>query len=218
MKTEIRKTGDGSHTLFSVDFGEQYHSSFGAVQESQHIFIDAGLKFVSKQKNPANILEVGFGTGLNFLLTVKFALENNIVVNFTGIEAYLPQREVLEKLNYPEILGFDKQAFLEIFENKRGVFIGNTKYEIISNKIQEVNLKKEKFDLVYFDAFSPEIQPEMWSVKVFSEIYNSLKSNGVLTTYSCKGDVKRALKSVGFTLEKLPGPPGKREFLRAVKV
>ncbi len=217
MKTEIRKTGDGSHTLFSVDFGEQYHSTHGAVQESQHIFINAGLKYVSAKNKVVNVLEVGFGTGLNFLLTAKYASENNITVNYTGIEAFLPGKNILKNLNYPLLLGIDKKKYLRIFEDKQGEYSRFVNYHIVESKIQDAEIENEKYNLVYFDAFSPEIQPEMWNVSIFTKVYNAMLKSSVLTTYSCKGDVKRALKSAGFDLEKLPGPPGKREFLRAVK-
>jgi tRNA U34 5-methylaminomethyl-2-thiouridine-forming methyltransferase MnmC len=217
MKKEVIKTADGSFTLFSRDVGEHYHSVFGAVQESEHIFIDAGLKYVCRSKSAVSVLEVGFGTGLNFLLTLKFALENGVKIDYTGIEPRLPEQNLLRKLNYPEMLNFNKDVFLKIHEEKRGELNGLVKYRIITGGIQNVTLEKERYNLVYFDAFSPEVQPEMWEAAIFGKIFEAMRHEGILTTYSCKGDVKRALKKAGFGLEKLPGPPGKREFLRALK-
>lgn len=212
-------TSDNSHTLFNEKVGEHYHSTFGAIQESMHIFIEAGLKRLMESKTNINILEMGFGTGLNALLSLKFAMENNLTIDYCGIEAYPIKEEDAVNLNYPAILDMEMEIFLAMHRsNKELVKIAdNFSLQKIISKLQDVDLADDKYDLVYFDAFSPEAQPELWTEEVFAKIFNSMKIGGVLTTYSCKGIVKRALRSVGFKIKRLPGPPGKREFLRAEK-
>jgi len=210
---------DGSHTLFSSRFGEHYHSSFGAIQESMHIFIEAGLKSVTFQNSRLNVFEVGFGTGLNALLTFRHALLNDFSVNYYAVEAYPVVNEVVTGLNYPVLLEVDQEVFASMHHSS-GKLTAITPFfnlALMPVRLQDVQLESDYFDIVYFDAFSPDTQPEMWSVSCFEKIYKAMKRGGVLTTYSCKGSVKRALKSAGFDIEKLPGPPGKREFLRARK-
>lgn len=212
-------TSDNSHTFFDKRTGEHYHSTFGAIQESEHIFIDAALEYKSQNSKELNILEIGFGTGLNALLSYKYANDNLINVNYFAIEAYPIEQNEAKLLNYPKLLNIEQEDFLEMhknneIKNKIGErFILQKQFA----KLELVRFAKEQFDIVYFDAFSPEAQPELWTVDIFKMIFSSMKINGVFTTYSCKGDVKRALKSAGFQIEKLPGPPGKREFLRAEK-
>ena len=163
---------------------------------------------------------MGFGTGLNALLTLKYAEDNNLTIDYFGIEAFPIKIDDAEKLNYPDILGMEKEMFLAMHKFDEGdIEIGNNfSLRKKLSKLQETDLSSEKFDLVFFDAFSPEAQPELWTEEMFSKIFNSMKCGGVLTTYSCKGIVKRALRSVGFKIKRLPGPPGKREFLRAEKI
>lgn len=220
MYPEIRKTNDGSHTLFVPSLNEHYHSTFGAIAESQHIFIDAGLKFVSSQKTKINILEVGFGTGLNALLTLINAQTG--FINYVGIEAFPLSKNIISQLNYPDLLDAEnaKSLFVKIhdaeweMENQITDFFNLKK---IHASILEFNLSATNFDLVYFDAFAPEVQPEMWEAAVFKKIFDAMKSGGILVTYSSKGLVKRNLKEAGFILERLPGPAGKRHILRARK-
>ena len=213
-------TTDKSHTLFNENIGEHYHSTFGAVQESEHIFIEAGLKYITESKTEISILEMGFGTGLNALLSFKYALENNLTIDYFGIEAFPIQMGDAAKLNYPTILGMEKEFFLEMHKFDEGNIEISKRFSLQKKlcKLEETNLPSEKFNLVFFDAFSPEVQPELWTVDVFEKIFAAMKSGGVLTTYSCKGIVKRALRSAGFKIKRLPGPPGKREFLRAEKI
>lgn len=212
-------TSDKSHTLFNEIIGEHYHSTFGAVQESEHIFIDAGLKFISENKSTISILEMGFGTGLNALLTLKFSQVHKLNINYFGVEAFPISIEQAMMLNYPELVGIEKETFVKMHhcakesEKISGNFVLNKSLA----KLEDTNLPDNYFDLVYFDAFSPGSQPELWTEEVFQKVFKSMKTPSVLTTYSCKGIVKRALKSTGFQIEKLPGPPGKREFLRAKK-
>jgi len=217
---EIIASDDGSDTLISKRFGEGYHSKFGAVQESKHIFINAALKYVAEKLDVISILEVGFGTGLNALLSYKFGIQHDKKISYIGIEAFPVEKNDVEKLNYPEILNIDKSVFLKMHaKNDKEIKISDKfTLTVFENTLQNTNFPENFFDIVYFDAFSPETQPEMWQESCFRKIYNSLKNGGVLSTYSSKGDVKRALKAAGFIIEKLSGPPGKREFLRALKV
>ncbi len=219
MKTIVR-TSDNSKTVYSEQFGEHYHSSFGAKTESEHIFIEAGLKYISKENNSINILEMGFGTGLNALLTYKYTIENSLNIKYTTFEAYPLKIEEIKLLNYPDLLDIDSESFekMHISMEQPVIISKEFGFELIINKFQSVNLISNNFDLVYYDAFSPDIQPELWTQEIFNKVYKAMKTGGVLTTYSCKGLVKRNLKASGFSIEKLPGPPGKREFLRAYKV
>lgn len=212
-------TADGSHTLFNSETGEHYHSTFGAITESEHIFIRAGLGAVLKEKPELNVLEIGLGTGLNALLALQWAEENKKRINYHALEAFPLEQETIEKLNYAEVLEINTQDFLKIHA------LGNLK-SLISNrfsfscdhvKLEHASFPLNQYDVVFFDAFSPDVQAEMWTEVSFRKIFKSMKKGGVLTTYSCKGIVKRALKASGFQIEKLPGPPGKREFLRACK-
>lgn len=217
--TEIIITDDGSHSLYSNKYGEQYHSSFGAIQESEHIFISGGLNFFA-DNDRINILEIGTGTGLNVLLTFIQSERRNISIEYDGIELFPPNKKILEQLNYPNVLKVNRSVF-DLIHSSRNDTIDISENFRFRNKLDSVHtveLENDKYNIVYMDAFSPDIQPEMWSVNVFEKINKSMNLGGVLTTYSCKGVVKRALKSAGFIIEKLPGPPGKREFLRATKV
>ena len=216
-RNEIRVTDDGSHSLFSSKFGEQYHSSFGAIQESEHIFISAGLEKVLGEASRLSILEIGFGTGLNLLLTAMVLRNSKVVIHYEGVEAYPLSEEEIQTLNYPFLLHMDPLKFVQMHKNRQGQFSENFFYKIITEKFQEVLFPKAKYQLVYFDAFSPDVQPDMWRVEGFRKLFQALCPGGVLVSYSCKGTVKRALTSAGFRIEKLPGPPGKREFLRAIK-
>jgi len=210
---KIIKTEDNSSTLFSERFKEHYHSTFGAVNESQHIFIDAGLKSLAKVE--ISIFEMGFGTGLNALLSLNYAKANSIKINYHTIEKYPVSKDVYEKLSFSK-----DESFIKLHSSKWGVNI-QLSDSFILNK-QEVGLQdfehKIFYDLVYFDAFSPDIQPELWTEEVFRNLYNHMNNGAVLMTYSVKGIVKRALKASGFTIEKLPGPIGKREILKATKI
>jgi tRNA U34 5-methylaminomethyl-2-thiouridine-forming methyltransferase MnmC len=212
-------TGDGSHTLFEPNVGEHYHSTFGAIQESQHVFIETGLNFLPTGNGPIEILEVGFGTGLNALLTSIWSEDKQTKINYTAVEPYPPSSALLNQLNYPDILGVSQELFGKLHEpagSSKSIcpYFTLKKY---SCKLQECKLPKDQFDLVYFDAFSPDAQPELWSEAVFRQIAHSMKTGSIFTTYSSKGVVKRALRNAGFELTKIAGPPGKREILRARK-
>lgn len=215
-------SGDGSHTLFSAQSGEHYHSMFGAIQESKHIFIEAGLKVTAEKRNQISIFEVGFGTGLNAFLTCLYAREHNISIHYYSIEPFPLEKKVWSCLNYEQLLNPDNHPRLFDLicdsEWNRALEITPT-FSLYKNssKLQDIDNVESRYDLVYFDAFSPEAQPELWTIAIFQMIFNLMKPGGMLLTYCCKGEVKRNLKTVGFRIEKLPGPPGKREFLRAEK-
>ena len=216
--SQIVKTDDGSFTLYNSALKEHYHSTFGAIQESEHVFIQSGLDAIPLSDKPLALLEIGFGTGLNALLSLIWADRNKQHINYLGIEAFPIMLELAGQLNYPGILGIDAGVFMKMHvPGKTGVKLSDYfKLAVHANYIADEILQPDHFDLVFFDAFSPDVQPELWSVDAFNKIAVSMKRGGILTTYSTKGIVKRALTSAGFKIEKLPGPPGKREILRAV--
>lgn len=217
MKREIIITSDGSTTIHLPDWNEQYHSKHGAIQEAYHVFIKNGLELQKKEE--ISILEIGFGTGLNCFITF---LESNKTINYVGVEAYPVVAEEVLKLNYvTELKAKNEQAVF----NKMHALPWEEKHKITQNfsltKRQQFFKDiddKEQFDLIYFDAFGAEHQPDLWTEEVFKRMFGALKENGILVTYSAKGSVRRAMQAVGFTVERLPGPPGKREMLRATKL
>ncbi|MCW8897345.1 MAG: tRNA (5-methylaminomethyl-2-thiouridine)(34)-methyltransferase MnmD [Flavobacteriales bacterium] len=218
---ELKKTADGSHTLFVPELNETYHSIHGAIQESQHVFIKNGLHYFGDKKT-VNILEIGFGTGLNALLTL-LAIENSSQkVDYISLEKFPLPNELVQQLNYPTQLKLDtdqKKLFNHLYICEWNALTP------ITNNFNLLKIDKDLadfqyetiFDIVYFDAFAPEKQAELWTDEIFSKIYDFLKPKGILVTYCAKGVVKRTIKSVGFQLETLPGPPGKREMIRAIK-
>jgi tRNA U34 5-methylaminomethyl-2-thiouridine-forming methyltransferase MnmC len=220
MELKIVMTEDGSHTLAVSALDEHYHSIHGASSESLHVFIDAGLKKVLQDKTQINILEIGFGTGLNALLTFQELSVKNIFCEYTGIELYPVPEEIYSALNYPEILSIPSKTFYSLHQCEWNKKINISDFFIlqkIRTSAVDMQLIESYYDLVYFDAFGPDKQPEIWSEEIFKKISDSMKTGGILTTYSTKGSVKRILKKTGFTIEKLPGPKGKREILRAIK-
>jgi tRNA U34 5-methylaminomethyl-2-thiouridine-forming methyltransferase MnmC len=218
MERQIKLSNDGSHTIYNETIDEHYHSTFGAITESQHIFIQNGLNFINT--NPVRILEIGFGTGLNALLTLENAILQNRKIYYVAIELYPLEIEVIQKLNYSKLINQKFENDFLAFHNcnwGEDIKLNNnfTLYKILGNAIN-VDFP-ENFDLVYFDAFSPDKQPELWTIELFLKLYKSLNKNGILTTYCAKGEVKRNLKEAGFTIERIPGPPGKRHMIRAIK-
>lgn len=218
----LTPTADGSNTLFNDVIGEHYHSSHGALQESKHVFIEAGLQYVIEQqkKLEINVLEVGFGTGLNFLLSFAHGDENLIQLNYTGIEAFPLSKSVIQETGHekyaPQIIW---SSFIDNYENcfnQHQNLSSNCSLQILPLKLEAVK-SEAQFDLVYYDAFSVRHQPEMWTDEMIAHTCSFLKPKGVFVSYAITGDLKRAVKKCGFTIEKLPGALGKREMLRAVK-
>ncbi len=219
MEREIIKTLDGSTTIHLKEWDECYHSKHGAIQEAKHVFIKNGLSLF--EDKPVSILEIGFGTGLNAFITFLESTEKKQKIDYVGVEAYpVGAKEVLE-MNY--VAELDALKFDNIFKemhksewNKKNEICPDfflTKRKQFFDEIDDFEI----FDLIYFDAFGYRVQPELWSTEIFQKMYDSLKPNGVLVTYAARGVVKRSMISVGFKVEKLAGPPGKREMFRAVK-
>ncbi|SDW50102.1 tRNA U34 5-methylaminomethyl-2-thiouridine-forming methyltransferase MnmC [Lutibacter oricola] len=219
MKREIIITGDGSSTIHMPEWNEQYHSKHGAIQEAKHVFIKSGLELFSNTN--VNILEIGFGTGLNSFITLLEAPKLNLKVNYTGVEAYPVEKSEIEKLNYVEELSASKfQKEFDVLHTSNWEEEIKISEEFILKKEQKFFKEidtKDYFNLIYFDAFGARVQPELWTEEIFEKMYASLKEGGVLVTYSAKGSVRRAMQAVGFKVERLAGPPGKREMLRAIK-
>ena len=220
MKREIFITSDGSTSIYLPGWDEQYHSKHGAIQEAYHVFIKNGLDFFKKDTE-VSILEIGFGTGLNCFITFLEARKINLTINYTGIEAYPVIQQELDQLNFVSELKVsgDQHIFHKLhsipwdMEQK----LSNT-FSLFKKKeyIENIN-DSDLYNLIYFDAFGADTQPELWTEIIFKKMYRALKQNGILVTYSAKGSVRRAMKEVGFEVERIPGPPGKRHMLRAVK-
>jgi tRNA U34 5-methylaminomethyl-2-thiouridine-forming methyltransferase MnmC len=222
-RMEFEITGDGSHTLFVPELNEHYHSVYGAIAESRHIFIDAGFNHLKRIAEPVEILEVGFGTGLNALLTCIESEAAGCRVNYTSIEINPLPVEIYSQLNFADLVNRQdsREIFLSLHQSRWNEWAHLSKHFSIFKinvSLEDYQPAPGLFDLVYFDAFGPDVQPEMWTEDVFMKIFFGMKTNGVLVTYSTKGTVKRNLKGAGFIIEKLPGPLGKREILSAVKV
>ena len=215
-------TSDGSKTLFNPVVGEHYHSRHGALQESKHVFLESGLKFFLKDESKkVSILEVGFGTGLNFLVSAEYCNSEKFDLDYTGIEAYPLDTDLIGSTEYDAYLSPElwkaftlnyQQALKE--EIKLSPFC---ELHIACTKLLEFQSVKS-FDVIYFDAFSAIHQPEMWNEESLSHICSFLRSGGVFVTYAITGDLKRTMKGLGFSIEKVSGAPGKREMLRAVKL
>lgn len=206
-------SGDGSATLWSEQFGQHYHSIHGAQTESQHVFIEAGLAFATPT-NPISILEVGLGTGLNVGLTETYAAAHNLNIEYHALEKFPLTQEEARAVCQEHTL--DLWPVLSATHNTP-VKLGNTTLTVFHEDLLDWEAREEQYHLIYFDAFSPNAQPELWSTTVFEKMYHCLKPGGILTTYCAKGIVKRAMKSAGFEVSKLPGPPRKREMTRAQK-
>jgi tRNA U34 5-methylaminomethyl-2-thiouridine-forming methyltransferase MnmC len=221
--TQLVLTGDGSHTLFIPELNEHYHSTFGALTESLHVFIRSGLDCFA-DKSEIAVFETGFGTGLNALLTALGAIRRGMKIRYFAVEKYPVDPRLVKQLNYPHILKESEIDGERIFSS-----IHEASWEEMIEIDPCFHLKKMKvdlcsfipdalYDLVYFDAFAPEKQPEMWTGEILQRLVSAMKQDGIFTTYCVKGSVKRILKDCGLTLEKLPGPPGKREILRGKKI
>jgi tRNA U34 5-methylaminomethyl-2-thiouridine-forming methyltransferase MnmC len=221
MNRELVITKDGSHTLFVPELNEHYHSIFGAIQESKHVFIKEGLNYLNRKS--ITIFEIGLGTGLNAILTLMEAVQNNFRLEYYAIEKFPLDIKIIYQLNYPELLKLneqEKELFYKMHKTGWGIkteFNNNFSLTKIKNDITEFTIPFS-YDIVYFDAFAPGKQPEMWSKNVFQKLYNNLNPKGILTTYCSKGGVKRTLMSLEYRVESIPGPRGKREIIRAQKL
>ncbi|PRD52675.1 tRNA (5-methylaminomethyl-2-thiouridine)(34)-methyltransferase MnmD [Sphingobacterium gobiense] len=217
-------TADGSSTLYHPEVGEHYHSKHGALQESQHVFLRSGLAFFLQKSKTSNaaVLEVGFGTGLNFLLTADYAENHDISLEYVGIEAYPLSEEIIFKTGYESFVkqkiwsnfqrNYQKAQMQEVsFTDSISLFIAHEK--VLNFQVGDTR----RFDVIYFDAFAAVHQPEMWTVETLAYVCSFLRPGGVFVTYAITGNLKRTMKALGFAIEKAPGAPGKREMLRAVK-
>lgn len=214
-------TGDGSKTIHLPQWNEHYHSKHGAIQEALHVFIQEGLSHfrTTYPNEPIQLLEIGFGTGLNALLTWNETNKNSFKVRYEGVEAYPVSKEEVSQLNYSEQAGIPESVFCSMHEGPWEMDFALDDHFTLhkTNKRFEALNYDALFNLIYFDAFGARVQPELWTEAIFQKMYDALKTPGVLVTYAAKGSVRRAMQAVGFHVERLPGPPGKREMLRATK-
>lgn len=219
MKRNIIQTRDGSTTIHIEEWDECYHSRFGAIQEAQHVFIKKGLSLFENKS--VSILEIGFGTGLNAFITFLEYPKFNQKIDYTGIEAFPVAAKEAEMMNYVSELNAESERY--IFEK-----LHQCQWEVHNSFNEDFVFTKRKqffadiddkglFDLIYFDAFGYDVQPELWSEAIFKKMYEALKNGGVLVTYAARGIIKRNMIEAGFTVEKLEGAPGKREMFRARK-
>jgi tRNA U34 5-methylaminomethyl-2-thiouridine-forming methyltransferase MnmC len=216
---ELILTSDGSHTIYVPELKEHYHSIHGAVQESSLVYIRNGLEFCSS--NPLNIFEVGFGTGLNALLTAISDSSKERIIHYTSIEKYPLPLSVIKTLNHWSFAGKEGKMISDKMHNSRWGFFEKITETFYLKKIEGDLISDEiegKFDLIFFDAFGPDKQPDIWTSPVFNKISEMTVKGGIFVTYSAKGEVKRLLRSNGFKVTMLPGPPGKREMIRAIKL
>jgi tRNA U34 5-methylaminomethyl-2-thiouridine-forming methyltransferase MnmC len=219
---KIITTSDGSHSLLNEELNETYHSVHGAIQESVHVFIESGLAYVLEKKPflPISIFEVGFGTGLNALLTLQFVQRNGREVNYTAIEHSPLGEEIWPKLNYASLLDLTNEynnLHLSTWDRLHSL-TPNFNFLKLKTTLQQVQLSTGSLDLVYYDAFAPSKQPELWTFPVLEKIFLALRPGGVMVTYCAKGQLKRDLNGLGLVVETLAGPPGKKEMVRATKI
>lgn len=219
MKRNIIQTRDGSTTIHIEEWDECYHSRFGAIQEAQHVFIKKGLSLF--QNKSVSILEIGFGTGLNAFITFLEYQKFNQKINYVGVEAFPVTTEEAEMMNYVSELNAEaEKCIFEKLHQCQWEKHNNLSEDFVFTKRKQFFADiddSEKFDLIYFDAFGYDVQPELWSVTIFKRMYQALKIEGVLVTYAARGIIKRNMIEAGFTVEKLEGAPGKREMFRARK-
>lgn len=223
MKIEVKQTEDGSSTLYVPELDETYHSTHGAIQESRHVFIEAGLRQLleaDSPKSPIRVFEVGFGTGLNALLSLIEVNGGNISVEYQSIELYPLQDIVVRQLNYPNVLEDHNDYFLQLHESPWEIKVDITsQFKLLKTKQSFIEFDTpDKFDLLFFDAFGPSKQSDLWTKDILNKCHQMLCPGGILVTYSAKGQLKRDLKDIGFSVETLPGPPGKAQMTRAIKL
>jgi len=220
MQRKVIITADGSSSIYLPEWDEYYHSKHGAIQEAYHVFIKNGLDLFDDDSE-LSILEIGFGTGLNCFITLLESDKRSLKITYNGVEAYPVSHQEILQLNYVQELQAEnkRQFFTKMCEAPWGDLhrLKNNFYLLKRQHFFDEIEDKNAFNLIYFDAFGARVQPELWTEAIFKKMYECLKENGVLVTYSAKGSVRRAMQSVGFLVEKLPGPPGKREMLRGIK-
>ncbi len=220
MKRTIITTADGSKTIHLEAWNEQYHSKHGAIQEAYHVFVDHGLSAI--KRDHISILEIGFGTGLNAFITLLEARKKGLQIDYTGVEKYPVSITELDQLNYISELKAEecRELFTSLHSSSWNSETAITPYFRLCKQQKDFSEIKDVqlFDLVYFDAFGARVQPELWTEGIFHSMFNSLRKGGKLVTYAAKGSVRRAMLAAGFHVERLPGPPGKREMLRATRV
>jgi tRNA U34 5-methylaminomethyl-2-thiouridine-forming methyltransferase MnmC len=220
----IQVTGDGSKTIFNSELNTSYHSRFGALQESLHVFIECGLQYVMQNhydsiSKEVRVFEMGLGTGLNALLTWDEAANKKQKILYHAVELYpLSEGEIME-LNYPELQKNKTIEFSKIHTaDWDELIIMDDCFAFIKTREDIRQFQPmQKFNVIYFDAFDPNAQPELWTESIFKKMFNMLYPNGILVTYCSKGIVRRTMQAAGFKTEKLKGPPGKKEIIRAVK-
>ena len=215
---EVFLTKDGSHSVLSEKFQVAYHSHNGAIQESNHVFINAGLNHITADQ-AIQILEIGFGTGLNALLTAIATIDRSAPITYTALEKFPLSNLTIDALNYVELLGSGKELFEKMHQAKWAEATKiHSQFELIKLEMDFLTLEdNEKYDLIYLDAFAPSAQPELWTTEALSIFIKSLKPGGTLTTYCAKGVVRRSFIELDCAAERLPGPPGKREMLRITR-
>lgn len=225
---QLIQTADGSNTIFNSEVGENYHSHHGALQESQHVFLQSGLQYFLSVKEASGfptkeitVLEVGLGTGLNFLLSADYCTQQQIKLDYLGIEAFPLNTQLIKQT------GYDQYVNKDLWENFQGMYPSTINHKVKINEFCELELvhrdllnfeSPQLFDAVYFDAFAAAFQPEMWSEEAIAHTVSFLKPGGVFVTYAITGNLKRQLKALNFKVEKVPGALGKREMLRATKL
>ena len=220
---QLIQTADGSNTIFNPEIGENYHSKHGALQESQHVFLKSGLQyFLSVKEAPqVNILEVGLGTGLNFLLSAEYCTQQQIKLDYVGVEAFPLNTDLIMQTGYNQYIS------KELWESFQGMYPSTINHKVKINAFCELELvhrelldfeSPQLFDVIYFDAFAAVHQPEMWGEEAIAHTVSFLKPGGVFVTYAITGNLKRQLKALNFKVEKVPGAPGKREMLRATRL
>lgn len=222
MKKSLLKTGDGSYTLHIPEWDEQYHSKHGAIAEALHVFIKEGLHYWTNTNTASEIaiMEIGFGTGLNCFLSLLECEKEHVTIHYTGIEAFPLNVDIIQELNYALLLNESQKLFLQLHDYSwEENHIVSENFQLTKKKqfFSEISFKK-CFNIIYFDAFGIRVQPELWTEAIFQKMYNSLKKEGVLVTYAANGKAFRAMQAVGFSVERIPGPPGKKEMIRAIKI
>ena len=222
MALKIIQTSDGSHTVYDESLNETYHSIHGSINESNHVYVNAGLKqfIYESRKKHVNILEVGFGTGLNFLLLYDFLKKRNIKVYYHTIEPQPLNDLILQKLNFSKIIGSVDKIFKIIHKSKSDELVEiDKKITFLKSvdTIENIKLKERKYDIIFFDAFAPSKQPDIWSYNNLNKIHYSMSKNSMLVTYCSSGKFKKTLNDLGFNIEILDGPKGKKEIVRARK-